>query len=98
MHMAGGWIYIITNKPNGTLYVGVTSDLPRRIQEHRDGIIEGFSKRYGLKRLVYIESHEDIRAAIQREKVIKHWTRARKVRVIEVDNPAWDDLYERLNA
>jgi putative endonuclease len=66
MHMAGGWIYIITNKPNGTLYVGVTSDLPRRIQEHRDGIIEGFSKRYGLKRLDYIEAHDDIGHAIQR--------------------------------
>ena len=96
--MAGGWIYIITNKPNGTLYVGVTSDLPRRIQEHRDGIIEGFSKRYGLKRLVYIEAHDDIGHAIQREKAIKHWTRAHKARAIEAENPVWDDLYERLNS
>ncbi len=96
--MSGGWIYIITNKPNGTLYVGVTNDLPRRIQQHRDGSVEGFSKRYGLKRLVYVENHDDIREAIQREKVIKHWTRAHKVRAIESDNPSWDDLYERLNS
>jgi putative endonuclease len=96
--MASGWVYILTNKLNGTLYVGVTSDLSRRMQEHRDGVIEGFSKRYGLKRLVYIECHDDIRGAIQREKAIKHWTRAHKVRAIEADNLNWDDLYERLNA
>jgi putative endonuclease len=96
--MSCGWVYILTNKAHGTLYVGVTSDLPRRIQEHRDGIVDGFSKRYGLKRLVYMEAHDDIRDAITREKVIKHWTRAHKVRAIESDNPSWDDLYEKLNS
>jgi putative endonuclease len=70
--MSGGWVYILTNKANGTLYVGVTGDLARRIQEHREGAVEGFSKRYGLKRLVYMEAHDDIRDAIHREKIIKH--------------------------
>jgi len=86
----------MTNRPDGTLYVGVTSDLARRVQEHRDGVADGFTKRHGLKRLVYAEHHEDIRAALQREKNIKHWTRAWKVRLIHADNPAWGDLYEQL--
>ena len=94
--MPGGWVYIVTNRPNGTLYVGVTSDLARRIWEHRDGVIEGFTKRYGLKQLVYVERHEDIRAAIQREKSLKHWSRAWKVQLILATNPAWNDLYEYL--
>jgi putative endonuclease len=94
--MQGGWIYIVTNQPNGTLYVGVTSDLARRAWEHRDGIADGFTKRYGLKRLVYYERYEDIRTAIQREKNLKHWPRAWKVKLILADNPDWDDLYERL--
>ena len=94
--MASGWVYIVTNRPNGTLYVGVTSDLARRAHEHRTAAIAGFTKRYGLKRLVYVESHQDIRAAIQREKVLKHWTRARKVRLILAVNPQWDDLYDQL--
>jgi putative endonuclease len=70
--MAGGWVYIMTNKPNGTLYVGVTSDMARRAWEHREGVVEGFTKQYGLKRLVYFEAHDDIATAIQREKTIKH--------------------------
>jgi putative endonuclease len=94
--MHGGWVYIMTNRPNGTLYVGVTSNLPRRVWEHREGVTEGFTRRYGLKRLVYVERHDDIRAAIQREKNLKHWPRARKVRLILETNPAWDDLYDRL--
>ena len=69
--MAGGWVYVLTNRPNGTLYVGVTGDLARRIDQHRTGMIDGFTKRYGLGRLVYVERHADIRAAIQREKNIK---------------------------
>ena len=92
----GGWVYIITNRRNGTLYVGVTSDLPRRAHEHRNGMISGFTKRYGLKMLVYYEHHEEIYSAIQREKVIKHWPRAWKVRLIHSMNPNWDDLYEGL--
>jgi putative endonuclease len=94
--MAGGWVYIMTNRPNGTLYVGVTSDLARRVSEHRVGVADGFTRRYGLRRLVYVERHAEIRAAIQREKNIKHWPRAWKVRLILDANPAWDDLYEHL--
>jgi putative endonuclease len=92
----GGWVYIMTNRPNGTLYVGVTSNIARRASEHREGIIDGFTKQYGLKRLVYAEQHDDIRAAIQREKNIKHWPRAWKVRLIHGLNPEWADLYENM--
>jgi putative endonuclease len=88
--------YIVTNRPNGTLYVGVTSDLARRAWEHREGVAEGFTKRCGLKRLVYAERHEDIRIAIQREQNLKHWPRAWKVRLILADNPDWNDLYDQL--
>ena len=94
--MRGGWVYIMTNRPNGTLYLGVTSDLARRAWEHREGFVDGFSKRYGLKRLVWFERHDDIRAAIQREKTMKHWPRAWKVRLILSANPEWDDLYTLL--
>jgi putative endonuclease len=91
--MAGGYVYILTNRPNGVLYVGVTSDLVRRIFEHRSGLVDGSTKRYGLKQLVYFERFEDIRDAIQREHNIKHWSRAWKVRTILADNPEWNDLY-----
>jgi len=94
--MKGGWIYIMTNHPDGTLYVGVTSDIARRAWEHREGVVEGFTKQYGLKRLVYIERHEDIESAIQREKMIKHWSRAWKVQLLHAVNPNWDDLYDTL--
>jgi putative endonuclease len=94
--MEGGWVYIITNRPDGTLYVGVTSDLARRAWEHREGVYDGFTKRYGLKRLVFYERYDDITAAIQREKTIKHWPRAWKVRVIHRMNPDWADLYDQL--
>jgi len=89
----GGWVYIMTNRPNGVLYVGVTADLVRRVYDHRESRIDGFTKRYGLKSLVYFERHEEILPAIAREKVIKHWTRAQKVRLIAAGNPGWDDLY-----
>ena len=69
--MAGGWVYIVTNRPDSTLYIGVTSDLARRVTQHRDRLVDGFTKRYGLKRLVYAESHDDIHDAIRREKAIK---------------------------
>jgi putative endonuclease len=94
--MRGGWVYIMTNRPNGTLYLGVTSDLARRVWEHREGVIEGFTKRYGLKGLVWYEPHDDIRTAIQREKNMKHWPRAWKVRLILDMNPEWRDLYDGL--
>jgi putative endonuclease len=86
----------MTNQRNGTLYVGTTVDLARRIWEHREGVADGFTKKYGLKRLVYAERHEDILAAKQREMNIKHGPRAWKVRLIHRENPDWADLYERL--
>jgi putative endonuclease len=94
--MRGGWIYIVTNRPNGTLYTGVTSNLSRRIYEHRECLYDGFTKEYGLKRLVSFEPYDDIRQAIQREKNIKHWPRAWKVRLILDFNPDWRDLYDDL--
>jgi putative endonuclease len=94
--MAGGFVYIMTNRRNGTLYVGVTNDLVRRAFEHRTGTIKGFSKQYGLKMLVYYERHDDIRSAIQREKTMKHWPRAWKVRLIHQQNGDWNDLYGQI--
>ena len=94
--MKGGWVYFMTNWRNGTLYCGVTSNLPRRAWEHREGVVAGFTKKYGLKRLVYYERFDDIETAIQREKTIKHWPRAWKVRLIHAMNPEWDDLYDTL--
>jgi len=94
--MQGGWVYIMTNRPNGTLYVGVTSDLARRAWEHREGVADSFTSRYGLKRLVYAERHDEIVSAIQREKNLKHWSRAWKVTLILKSNPNWDDLYYQL--
>ena len=94
--VAGGWVYIVTNRANGTLYIGVTSDLARRIYEHREGLIDGFTKRHGLGRLVYYERFDDIRDAIQREKTMKHWSRAWKVNRILDQNPHWLDLYDTL--
>ena len=73
--MRGGWVYIVTNRPNGTLYLGATGDIARRAWEHREGVVDGFTKRYGLTRLVYAERHDDIAAAIRREKTMKHWPR-----------------------
>ena len=92
----GGWVYIVTNKPYGTLYIGVTGNLSRRVWEHRESVVGGFTKRYGLKRLVFAERHEEILTAIQREKNLKHWSRAWKVRLILENNSGWVDLYETL--
>ena len=89
----GGWVYIMTNRPDGVLYIGVTSDLVRRVYEHRAGVIAGFTKRYGLKRLVYFERHEEILAAIAREKAMKAWKRAWKVALITAENGSWADLF-----
>jgi putative endonuclease len=94
--MRGGWIYILTNRPNGTLYIGVTSNLIQRVWQHREGVVPGFTKRYGLKRLVYFEAYDDISVAIQREKNVKHWSRTWKVRLILASNPERRDLYETL--
>jgi putative endonuclease len=92
----GGWVYIMTNKPRGTLYTGVTSDIARRAFEHREGTVEGFTKQHGLKQLVFLERYEDIQTAIQREKTMKHWPRAWKIKTIVATNPDWDDLYSKL--
>ena len=94
--MRENWVYILTNRPNGTLYIGVTADLARRMEEHRQGIIDGFTKRYGLKTLVYAEQHDTIEEAIAREKAIKRWPRARKVNLIVHGNSTWRDLLEAL--
>jgi putative endonuclease len=92
----GGWVYIMSNKLNGTLYVGVTSDLIRRVWDHREGAGSSFVRRYSLTRLVYFEHHEDIRTAIQRETSLKRWPRAWKVRLLAAQNPDWQDLYPAL--
>ena len=92
--MPAGWVYCMTNHKDGVLYVGVTSELARRAWEHRAGAVEGFTRRYRLKRLVYAEHHADIRDAIQREKNIKHWPRKWKIQLIESQNPDWTDLYD----
>ena len=86
-------VYILTDKPRGTLYIGVTSNLPHRIHQHRQALIPGFTKRYGLNRLVYYERHELMTAAIQREKSLKRYSREWKCNLVERENPHWDDLY-----
>lgn len=90
--MAGGWLYIMTNRPNGTLYVGVTADLVRRVAQHQAGTGSEFTAKYGLNRLVYAEPHSEIVRAVQREKTVKHWRRAWKVRLIRSVNWDWEDL------
>jgi len=94
--MHGGWTYILTNKPNGVLYIGVTSDLAARTAQHRAGTGSGFCRRYGLKWLVLAEPHGSIEDAIAREKALKAWQRAWKIRLIEENNPAWEDLYDHI--
>jgi putative endonuclease len=96
IEMPGGWVYIITKRPNGTLYVGVTDDLARRAWEHHAGFVEGFTKQYGLRRLVYAERYDDMRLARQRERNMKHWRRARKVQLILAKDARWGDFYDRL--
>jgi putative endonuclease len=90
------FVYMMSNRRNGILYIGVTTNLPKRSFQHREGVIEGFTRRYGLKMLVYYEPFDDVRDAIQREKTMKHWPRAWKVRLIHGLNPEWKDLYETL--
>jgi len=90
------WVYILASKPGGTLYVGVTNDLVRRTYEHRSDLIPGFTKRYGVKRLVYFEEHDTAYAAIQREKNIKHWSREWKIDLILSKNADWRDLYDEI--
>jgi putative endonuclease len=90
------WVYILASRPGGTLYVGVTNDLIRRTYEHREGLVKGFTKKYGVKMLVYYEQHDTALAAIQREKNIKHWSREWKIDLIISTNPGWRDLWEEI--
>ena len=90
------FVYRITNKRYGTLYVGVTRDLVKRIYEHRSKFVEGFTKRHDLKRLVWYETHEDVTAAIAREKLIKKWHRDWKINLFQAMNPEWSDLYDTI--
>ena len=90
------WVYMLASRPGGTLYVGVTNDLIRRTYEHRNGMVAGFTRRHGVKRLVYFEQYDDPSAAIQREKNIKHWSREWKIDLIVASNPDWRDLYDEI--
>ena len=92
--MADYYVYILTDKPRGTLYVGVTGDLVSRVYQHREGVVPGFTKRYGLKQLVHFERYDTPTLAIQREKNIKHWSRMWKLDLINQSNPQWRDIYD----
>ena len=89
-------VYILASRRNGTLYVGVTSNLVQRIWQHKNNFAEGFTKKYCIHLLVWFESHESIESAIGREKAIKEWRRAWKIKLIEEKNPQWCDLYEQI--
>jgi putative endonuclease len=91
------FVYLLSSKPNGTLYVGSTSDLMRRVWEHKNKAIPGFTAQYGVDRLVWYEMHESLSAAAQRERRIKEWNRLWKIQLIEKDNPQWIDLYLTLS-
>ena len=89
-------VYMVASKRNGTLYVGVTSNLAKRVWEHKNNVVEGFTRRYGLHRLVWYEVHETMESAIVREKRIKSWRRIWKLELIEAANPDWEDLYDAI--
>ncbi|MCB8982111.1 MAG: GIY-YIG nuclease family protein [Ardenticatenaceae bacterium] len=90
------FVYIMASKKNGTLYIGITNDLIRRVWQHKNDIHDGFTKQYGVHRLVWYEAHRDVNEAIQREKQMKKWRRQWKINVIEEQNPDWNDLYNDL--
>jgi len=92
--MKSYWVYILASRPRGTLYIGMTNDLARRVFQHREGLIDGFSRRYDVKMLAYYEQHATALAAVQREKNIKHWPRAWKIELIHTLNPDWRDLWD----
>jgi len=89
-------VYILASKKNGTLYIGVTSDLVKRVWEHKNNLVEGFTKKYNIHLLVWYEMHETMESAISREKALKNWTRDWKLKLIETNNPSWLDLYEKI--
>jgi putative endonuclease len=86
-------VYVLASKRNGTLYIGVTSDLTKRVWEHKNDLVEGFTKRYSVHRLIWYELHNSMESAIKREKSMKEWKRAWKLELIESANPDWEDLY-----
>jgi putative endonuclease len=90
------YVYILSSKKNGTLYVGVTGNLVKRIHEHREGLLEGFTRKYRVHDLVYIEQTKDIHEALRREKQLKKWNRQWKIDLIEKENPDWIDLFEKI--
>ncbi len=90
------YVYILASKRNGTLYIGMTNNLARRVWEHREGSVEGFTKKYNINRLVYSETYDRPQDAIQREKRLKKWNRAWEIPIIESVNPDWEDQYETL--
>jgi len=94
--MVAFYVYIMASGPRGTLYIGVTSDLVARAHQHREGLVDGFTKRYSVKRLVHFEILDDAVSAIAREKLLKRWNRAWKIGLIEQVNPTWDDLFDSL--
>ena len=89
-------VYILASKRNGTLYIGVTSDLAKRIGQHKNDVVDGFTKRYSVHQLVWYELHETMESAIEREKALKNWKRVWKLELIENSNPSWQDLYETI--
>jgi putative endonuclease len=90
------YVYLLASKRNGTLYIGVTNDLVRRVYEHKNDIVEGFTKKYGIHLLVYYEQYDNVESAIQRERQMKKWNRQWKIRRIERQNPDWRDLYDEI--
>src|SRR6186997_1742617 len=96
-YMLQYYVYILASRKYGTLYTGITSDLVKRVYQHKENVVEGFTKKYKVHQLVYYEIHEDVHEAILREKQIKKWNRNWKVNLIEQDNPRWLDLYAELN-
>jgi len=91
------FVYIMASKRHGTLYIGMTSDLIKRVYEHKNDLVEGFTKRYGVHTLVYYEAGEDFDSVLQREKQLKSWNRDWKIQLIEKINPTWSDLSDKLN-
>ena len=89
-------VYILASERNGTLYIGMTSDLVKRVWEHKNNLVEGFTKRYNVHYLVWYELHESMRSSIEREKKMKEWKRAWKIKLIEENNPNWNDLYDSI--
>jgi len=90
------YVYILASQRNGTLYIGITNDLKRRVFEHKEGLIDGFTKEYKVNQLVYFEQTPDVRSAIEREKRLKEWKRQWKIELVEKENLTWIDLYDSL--